>query len=309
VEVISVYLFCQIVFYPYNINNSVCWGLKLRKFSFRICVIYKEYQKMRLKIIFANVIQGMIHIGYNEKKENLFAGFHPEKYAEYFAQEKPDILCMAECLLDEPYGQSQFVNDISKACGLPYYKNLVGEKAFFVKDKYYGLSICSKFPIEDYEVLKLANPRIETIRPNGDYWVMHDKYIQKAGLCLSSDTKIQLINTHMFPFQHFNKHFWDEEFREYRRQWAEMLIPNDKQALLVGDFNTVGISIEKAFPELEVGQKLQSLVNYDGKKYQPKYPYDTQIEYVLATKDFKLLSAKEEMLYSDHPFLVAEVDL
>ena len=87
---------------------------------------------------------------YNDKKENLFAGFHPEKYVQYFADEQPDILCMAECLIDEPYGQSQFVNDISEACGLPYYKNLVGEKAFFVKDKYYVLSICSKFPIEEY---------------------------------------------------------------------------------------------------------------------------------------------------------------
>lgn len=264
---------------------------------------------MKLKIIFANVIQGMIHIGYNEKKENLFAGFHPERYVEYFAAQKPDVLCMAECLLDEMDGKSAFVEDIAKRCGLPYYKNLVGEKAFFVKDKYYGLSICSKFPIDNYEVLKLANPKIETIRPNGDYWVMHDKYIQKAGLKISEDEKIQLINTHMFPFQHFGKHFWDEEFAEYREKWAEMLISDDKRALLMGDFNTVGISIANAFPELKIGDKLQSLVNYDGKKYQPVYPYDTQIEYILATKDFRLLNSKEEMLYSDHPFLIAEVEL
>ena len=264
---------------------------------------------MKMKIIFANVIQGMHHIGYNEKKENLFVGFCPKKYVAYFAKEQPDILCMAECLFDTPDGKSAFVEDIAKQCGLPYYKNLVGEKAFFVEGKYYGLSICSKFPIEDYEVLKLANPKIETIRPNGDYWVMHDKYIQKAVVRVGTDKKIQLINTHMFPFQHFNKHFWDEEFREYRAQWAEMLIPDDKKALVTGDFNTVGISIEKAFPELKIGEKLQSLVSYDGKKYQPVYPYDTQIEYILATIDFKLLSAKEEMLYSDHPFLIAEVEV
>ena len=264
---------------------------------------------MKLKIIFANVIQGMYHIGYNEKKENLFAGFCPEKYVAYFAKEQPDILCMAECLLDTPDGKSAFVEDIAEQCRLPYYKNLVGEKAFFVEGKYYGLSICSKFPIEDYEVLKLANPKIETIRPNGDYWVMHDKYIQKAGLRVAQGKKIQLINTHMFPFQHFNKHFWDEEFKDYRAQWAEMLIPDDKMALVTGDFNTVGISIEKAFPELKVGRKLRSLVIYDGKKYQPIYPYDTQIEYILATTDFEILSAKEEMLYSDHPFLIAEVEV
>lgn len=45
---------------------------------------------MRIKVIFANVIQCMIHCGYNEKKENIFAGFHPEKYVEYFKDENPD---------------------------------------------------------------------------------------------------------------------------------------------------------------------------------------------------------------------------
>ncbi len=265
---------------------------------------------MQIKVIFANVIQGMHHIGYNEKKENVFAGFHPEKYVTYFAKEQPDILCMAECLFDDENGQSAFVSDICEKCAFHYYKNLVGEKAFFVKDKFYGLSICSKFPIANYEVLKLANPHIEIIRPNGDYWYMHDKYIQKAEICVEDDKKISLINTHMFPFQHFNKHFWDEEFREYRQQWAEMLVPQtDKSSLVMGDFNTVGISIKEAFPELKVGEKMFSLVNYDGKKYQPIYPYDTQIEYILATKDFKLISACEDMVYSDHPFLIAKVEI
>ena len=264
---------------------------------------------MKLKIVFANVIQGMIHCGYNEKKENIFEGFCPEKYVEYFKKENPDILCMAECLIDDSEGKSGFVRDICKECKYPYYNNLVGEKAFFVKDKFYGLSICSKFPFVSYEVLKLANPQIETIRPNGDHWKMHDKYIQKASLRISENKVIHITNTHMFPFQHFNKHFWDEEFSSYRRQWAEMLIPKVGSSLIMGDFNTVGISIKQAFPELKIGDNLQSLVTYDGKKHQPKYPYDTQIEYILATNDFELLSAKEEMLYSDHPFLIAEIKI
>lgn len=264
---------------------------------------------MLLKIIFANVIQGMIHLGYNSRKENVFAGFHPEKYAEYFSAEKPDILCMAECLMDKADGSSEFVENIAKACNLPYYKNLKGEKAFFVKNKFYGLSICSQFPFVEYQTLKLANPQIETIRPNGEHWVMHDKYIQKATLQIGPNKTLNLINTHMFPFQHFNKHFWDSEFAQYRKQWAQMLLPEPNLSLITGDFNTVGISVKQAFPELKIGEKLHSLVNYDGKKYQPRYPYDTQIEYILATPDIKLLTAKEEMLYSDHPFLIAEIEI
>lgn len=254
-------------------------------------------------------MQCMIHLGYNEKKENILAGFHPEKYIDYFKKEQPDILCLAECIMDKPDGTGTFINDLTKTCALPHYKNLVGEKAFLIANKYYGLSICSKFPFSSYDILKLANPKIETTRPNGNHWIMHDKYIQKAGLNISKDKTLQITNTHMFPFQHFNKHFWDKEFASYRNDWAKMLLPNDKLSLITGDFNTVGISIKEAFPELKIDDKLQSLVSYNGKKYQPLYPYDTQIEYLLATKDITLLSAKEEMLYSDHPFLVAEIEI
>lgn len=269
----------------------------------------KGEQKVHIKIIFANVIQCMIHCGYNEKKENIFAGLHPEKYVEYFKKENPDILCMAECLIDNDKGQSEFVENIARNCRLPFYKNLVGERAFFVENKFYGLSICSRFPFNDYKVLKLANPKIETIRPNGEYWIMHDKYVQKASLKINEKKIVNITNTHMFPFQHFNKHFWDNEFAEYRNSWAKMLVTDNKTNIMCGDFNTVGISIDKAFPELQVGNKLNSLVSYDGKKYQPKYPYNTQIEYILATKDCKLVSSKAEMLYSDHPFLIVEIDI
>lgn len=264
---------------------------------------------MKLKVVFANVIQGMIHVGYNDKNENLFTGFHPNKYVEYFEQQKPDILCLAEALMDNQQGNSLFIEKVTNVCSLPYYRNLVGEKAFFVDDKFYGLSICSKFPIASYNVLKFANPKIETIRPNGDYWVMHDKFIQKAVLELDNRKRISLVNTHMFPFQHFNKHFWDEDFASYRTKWAEMLSADCHEAsLITGDFNTVGIVIENAFPELKVGEKLQSVVNYDGKMFQPRYSYDTQIEYILASSSAKVISAKAEMVYSDHPFLIAEID-
>ena len=264
---------------------------------------------MKLKIIFANIMQCMIHCGFNDKKENILAGFHPEKYVAYFAKEQPDILCLAECIMDNSDGKSSFVSTLSKSCKLPYYKNLPGEKAWLVKDKFYGLSICSKFPFLSYEVLKLANPKLKTTKPNGDYWVMHDKYVQKASLEINNGKYIDIINTHMFPFQHFGKNFWDVEFTEFRKQWAKMLLPTNKNTIIVGDFNTVGISIEKAFPELDIGKNLKSLISYDGRKYQPKYPYNTQIEYILASKDFEVVAAKEKMLYSDHPFLIAEVEI
>lgn len=264
---------------------------------------------MHARIIFANILQGMIHCGYNEQKENILAGFHPEKYVQYFAAHQPDILCLAECVIDDAYGNSALTAKLSSECGLPFVYNLVGEKAFLLNDKFYGLAICSKFPISEYSTQKLANPQLEIIRPNGDYWRMHDKFIQKATVNVAQNKSLRLINTHLFPFQHFERNFWDAEFADLRKQWAAMLLPDSHTSLICGDFNTVGISIKKAFPELKIGENLHSLVNYDGKKYQPKYPYDTQIEYILATPDIKLIAAEAKMVYSDHPFLIADVEI
>lgn len=249
----------------------------------------------------------MIHCGYNEKQENIFAGFHPEKYIDYFKKQSPDILCLAECLFDDKEGNSAFVEALCRECDLPYYRSLATEKAFLGESQFYGLAICTKFPFVSYQIEKLANPHLETIRPSGDHWILHDKYIQKAVLDVEN-VNLNLVNTHMFPFQHFGKHFWDDEFVSYRQQWANVLKPNHKEkTIITGDFNTVGIGIKEAFPELEIGHKMFSLVNYDGKKYQPLYPYETQIEYLLASRDIQLVWAKEEMIYSDHPFLIADV--
>lgn len=46
---------------------------------------------MKVKIIFANIMQCVLHYGFNGKKENISGGFHPEKYIEYFTKEEPDI--------------------------------------------------------------------------------------------------------------------------------------------------------------------------------------------------------------------------
>jgi exopolysaccharide biosynthesis protein len=41
-------------------------------------------------------------------------------------------------------------------------------------------------------------------------WLYSDKYIQKVVLDVGEGKIVQVVNTHMFPFQHFNRHFWDD---------------------------------------------------------------------------------------------------
>lgn len=258
-----------------------------------------------MKVIFANMFQGMIYLR-QEKGKQITDGCHPEKYIEYFVRQQPDILCLAETLADDAQGNSLFVTELSKACKLPYFYCLAGEKAWLAGGgKYYGLAVLSRFPIVNYSVEKLANPGLELTRPNGEHWVMHDKYIQKT-VIEANHQKLSLFNTHLFPFQHFRRRFWDDEFKPYRDKWLRQLMPCDGPAIICGDFNTVGISLEKAFPEL-FERGLTNAVPFNGKDYQPRYAYDTQIEYLLVSPEVRVKAGLSDMLYSDHPFLIADI--
>ena len=61
---------------------------------------------------------------FQREKKNISGGFHPEKYIEYFTKEEPNILCLAECIMDNDKGISSFIDKLSKKCDLPHYKNL-----------------------------------------------------------------------------------------------------------------------------------------------------------------------------------------
>jgi len=256
-----------------------------------------------IKVLFANIFQGMIFSEKNSKRESLFTSWSPSKYLEYFKSYNPDICCFAEMTMDDEQGNSWVVDKMSKELELPYYKNLATEKSWIIEGKYYGLSILSKYPIESYEEIKLQNPKLEVIRPNGEHWLMDDKSIQKAILNINGKS-INLFNLHGFPVHHFNRRINEVEFKPIRQEISNILLDSNYPTIITGDFSNDGIKIEDVFYELFENDKLRRTVFSNSENIDI---HSNQVDHILVSKHFEIKNPIANKIYSDHLCLVVSL--
>jgi len=260
-----------------------------------------------MRLIFANITQGFMYTedpSTNEGK--IMNKFSIPDYIKYLAKRKPDILCLAEVLIDDKVGNSEFVNLLSKATQLPYFKTQSYEKSWLYIGRYYGIAILSKFPISDYEKFKLPNPKLEVIRPNGDHWTLHDKYAQYAKINLKN-YKLNLFNLHYFPFHIFNRSIKDKEIEPYRKKLSEYITSKgfQKPTIITGDFNNKGSKLINAFPELFISGDLKEAIEVKNTKLNG----NDQSDHVLFTPEtLKVKASKAEKYFSTHYSLTVDFE-
>ncbi|MBN2100610.1 endonuclease/exonuclease/phosphatase family protein [Candidatus Dojkabacteria bacterium] len=261
-----------------------------------------------MKLIFANVSHGFVYAHDLEKHESMvFKKFSIPGYADYFKNQKPDILCLSEALIDNKKGDSLFVNEVSKATGLKNVKILRSEDSWLYVGKHYGMAVLSRYPIEEYETFKLPNPNFETIRPNGDHWVLHDKYAQYLRLNINGQD-LNLFTLHYFPVHHFKKSIQSKEMKPYRKALSEYFTSKgfDTPTVIVGDFNDKGAKLKDVFPELFEGNILKEAIEVETTICDGT----DQLDHILYThKLIKLKTAKTEKFLSDHYALISEFEL
>ncbi len=258
----------------------------------------------RIKIEFSNLFQLFIFAG-KTPEDHSFSEFAPSKFIKQFKDKNLDILATAEMLIDDSDGNSQYVEMFSKELNLPYYKTFVNEKSWVFEGKYYGMTIFSKFPIKNYEIFNLPNPKLEVDRPNGDHWIMHDKSAQKVTFEVDGQL-LDLFNLHYFPVHHFNKRIDDPELHNIKEELLRILSGSNNSTIITGDFNNKGVVFDKAFPELVEGNKFKESLIVDTTLYGGK----DQLDHILydPSKLSLIKSSREESL-SDHYALYAEFDL
>lgn len=261
-----------------------------------------------MKVLFANITHGFVYADDGSTSESMkFTKFSIQAYIDYFKQHHPDILCLAEVLLDDTDGNSEMIRTFSQALNLPFYTALGHEESWIYVGKYYGMAILSKYEIEAYETFKLPNPRLEVDRPNGDHWVMHDKFAQYAELETELG-RLNLFNLHYFPVHHFGKRMQDDDLSHIREELVRVFRLKDttKPTLITGDFNNKGVKLKAAFPEL-----------FENGLFDESVETETticngvdQLDHILYTpKSLKVTRSFAEKFISDHYSLVAEIEL
>lgn len=258
-----------------------------------------------MKLIFANVSQGFVYADDLEKSTGMvFRKFSIPDYVDYFANHDPDVLCLSEVLIDDSEGNSEFVDKLASATGLKHRQVLRSEESFIYIGKYYGIAILSKYPITNYEKYKLPNPKFEVTRPYGDYWIMHDKYVQHATLDGDGE-KFNLFNLHYFPVHHFKKSIDTEEMKPYRKALGDFFTNKgfERPTIITGDFNNKGARLNDVFPELFESSNLKEAIEVETTILDGK----DQLDHILYTHDTLIVKdAKAEKYLSDHYALVVE---
>jgi endonuclease/exonuclease/phosphatase family metal-dependent hydrolase len=258
----------------------------------------------KIKIAFSNLFQLFVFAG-KTPEDQVFSKFAPTKVVDQFSNLDLDALCTAEMLFDDNNGNSQYVEMFKEILRFNYSKSYINEKSWVFEGKYYGMTIFSKHPIQEYKVVDLPCPYLEVTRPNGDQWILHKKSAQKVTIDLNGQL-VDLFNLHYYPFHHFNKRIDDEEFKNVREGLVKVLTVNNyRPKIITGDFNNKGIVFEKAFPEVLSSGLKQALISdttlYGGKD---------QIDHILySSNNIKLLNSSRLESLSDHYTLSVEFEI
>lgn len=271
---------------------------------------------MRLNILFANVNQGLLYRGKDEQGIFKFAGLSLEQYAADIAAFSPDIVLCAEMLMDDRTGASRMAEIIARQAGLSHIQNHVGEKCWedLVIDKFYGLSILSRFPISHYEVIPLPNPKLEARQPDGKNWIMHDKSVQRALLTLPDGEALHCVNLHAFPFHRFGRSMGEPAFASWRQDFARLLTPETGEKLICcGDFNNMDVPIEEILADAFSTGRLCNAIDKSAPSVRifPESCADdyrvVTIDHILCSPDFSMEETKIIYGHSDHPMLFAQL--
>lgn len=260
-----------------------------------------------MKVIFANVSQGFVYADdLTEQVGMVFRKFSILDYTKFFASYQPDILCLSEVLIDDLDGNSEFVDQVASATGLKYSKVLRSEESWIYVGRHYGMAILSRYPISNYEEFKLPNPKFEVIRPNGDHWILHDKYAQYATLDIDGEL-FNLFNLHYFPVHHFNKRINSNEMKPYRKSLGDFFTSKGfhKATIIAGDFNDKGAKLTEVFPELFESGDLKEAIQVETTILDGQ----DQLDHILYTPDrLKVKNAKAEKYLSDHFALIIDFE-
>lgn len=177
---------------------------------------------------------------------------HPyiyEHYKDILKSEHLDIVGLAEAPLNNKIGDSDFINNLSVDLDIPYKYSFSSDKSFIGKYPYSGISILSRYPIEEKKIIKYYNPNISITRPDGTIWKTHDKYIQKALLKIDHNKYLTIFNTHTIPITLFGYSMDSNHGRKIFSQLNSELKRSQKPYIVTGDFNTKEVPIKDLISE------------------------------------------------------------
>ena len=173
--------------------------------------------------------------------------------------------------------------------------------------RYYGLAILSKYPSKTYEEFRIPNPRFEVTRPNGNYWIMDDKFVQFTQLQIDSSL-LNVFNLHYYPSHIFNVKINDSRMKKSNNALSKYILSKDLQipTIVAGDFNNKDIELSEIFPDLFTNSSLKQAIVAETTTVDNK----GQLDNILYTNNsLRLVEVFVEKNLSDHYSVFTSIKL
>ena len=132
------------------------------------------------------------------------------------AAQAVDVLCLQEVHFFDGAPERQVVDEL-QAAGLVHLIGAPLSPSHLDGNARLGLAIASRFPLTGKRLHQLHNPQISA-QVRGKEWVLHDKGLLGATVCLGDQKSLRIYSLHLFPFFEFGV---DEEHHYVGTMWRE----------------------------------------------------------------------------------------
>ncbi len=166
--------------------------------------------------------------------------------ADLIKKLSPAIITLVETHANNKTVQAE---EIANALGYGYWVNDVYDQSHIEAGMGLGQAIVSRFPISSHDFSLFYNPKFETVRPNGEKWVSHNKGLT-TGILDMEGKELAVMTLHLIPFRKFGVPLDDQRVESARKSIVEKIKTDPGHLLLQGDFNVDDQSLKGFLPEV-----------------------------------------------------------
>jgi endonuclease/exonuclease/phosphatase family metal-dependent hydrolase len=218
-------------------------------------------------------------------------------FLKHIKATKADIILLQEAHSEEEESQGKI---FAKKLSYPYVKEQIYGKSHITSGQQLTLVTLSKYPISSSYFHLLPNPKLTTVRENGEEWETLDTGFLVTEIDFDNQ-KVHIANCHLVPYHYFHRNFSEQSFQYIRDDITHLLTKlAEKPSIVGGDFNyadltevlpSIGSVYEEAFVKRETA------------------PGKGQQDHVLFTRQWQLNDVQLKRLKADHFQCIVEVSL
>lgn len=245
---------------------------------------------MKIRLMSYNILHCQDYLRSKQEKKDIIDF---DLIANTIASQEPDIVVLNEVRnTGNDLGYKDQTKILAEKAGFPYYR--FGEAIKLKSTLPYGNAILSKYPITEFEVIKIPDPAIKD----------EDAYYETRCVIRAK------VNTGKNNLTVFGSHFGlaNSEQRNAVKTVVSHTDASEKPYVLMGDFNMVPED-EKLIPIYDL--MTDTAMYFDEPKLS--FPSDNpncKIDYIFVSKDLKVSYADiPDIVASDHRLHICDIEI